>query len=40
MAMAGVLAGHGTELSRARTTYGGDDPDGRRAGLDDEAGRG
>ena len=24
MAMAGVLAGHGAELSRARTTYGGD----------------
>ena len=39
MAMAGVLAGHGAELSRARTTYGGDDLDGRRVGLDDEAGR-
>ena len=38
--MAGVLAGHGAELSRARTTYGGDDLDSRRAGLDDEAGRG
>ena len=38
--MAGMLAGHGAELSRARTTYGGDELDGRRVGLDDEAGRG
>ena len=38
--MVGVLAGHGAELSRARTTYGGDHLDGHRAGLDDEAGRG
>ena len=36
----GVLAGHGAELSRVRTTYGGDDLNGRWAGLDDEAGRG
>ena len=36
----GVLAGHGAELSHARMTYGGDDLDGRRAGLDDEAGWG
>ena len=36
--MAGVLAGHGAELSRARTTYGGDDLDGRRAGVDDDGG--
>ena len=27
--MAGVLAGHGAELSRTRTTYGGDKLDGR-----------
>ena len=40
MAMAGMLAGHGVELSRARTMYDGDDLDGRRAGLDDEAGWG
>ena len=40
MAMAGMLAGHGAELSRTRTTYGEDELDGRRAGLDDEAGRG
>ena len=40
MAMAGVLAGHGAELSRARMTYDEDDLDGRRAGLDDKAGRG
>ena len=40
MAMAGVLASHRAELSRARTMYGGDDLDGRQAGLDDEAGRG
>ena len=38
--MAGVLAGHGAEMSRARTTYGGDELDGRRAGLNDEAGQG
>ena len=38
--MAGVLVGHGAELSRARTTYDGDDLDGHRAGLNDEAGRG
>ena len=36
--MAGVLAGHGAELSRVRTTYGGDELDDRQAGLDDEAG--
>ena len=40
MAMAGVLAGHGAELSHVRMTYGGDDLDGHRVGLDDEAGRG
>ena len=38
--MAGVLAGHGAELSRARTTYGGDELDGRRAGLDNDGGVG
>ena len=27
---------HGAEQSRARTTYDGDDLDGRRAGLDDD----
>ena len=35
-----MLAGHGAELSRARTTYDGDDLDGHRAGLDDEGERG
>ena len=36
--MAGVLAGHGAELSHARTTYGGDELDARRAGVDDGGG--
>ena len=40
MAMVSVLAGHGAELSHARTTYGGDKLEGHQVGLDDEAGRG
>ena len=35
-----MLAGHGAQLSYARTTYGGDVLDGRRAGPDDNGGAG